>query len=184
MKLKLITEPAAEPLTTAQIKTHLRVTSSDDDTYIGLILTAARRQCEEYTRRAFISQTWEIALDAAPAEDYVELWRAPLASITSVKSYDEDDTASTMSTSDYNADTYAEPGRVVLAVGASWPTTSLRSTNGIIIRYVAGYGAAGSSVPEALLHAIKETARALYDSDTEAWDRAKKLMQPFRVMRL
>ncbi len=38
--------------------------------------------------------------------------------------------------------------------GASWPGTTLRKINGVAVRFVAGYGAAGSSVPQMLRQVI------------------------------
>jgi len=43
-------------------------------------------------------------------------------------------------TAEYVADTYKEPGRVVLAYGQTWPTTTLTVTSPIAITYISGYG--------------------------------------------
>ena len=53
-------------------------------------------------------------MDEAPCDPWIELMRAPLISVGSVKWYDDAGTATTVSSSTYHADTYAEPGRVVL----------------------------------------------------------------------
>ena len=42
MALKLITAPAAEPVSTSEAKSHLRVDTTADDTYIGTLMTVAR----------------------------------------------------------------------------------------------------------------------------------------------
>ena len=49
------TPPAVEPVTVAEAKAHLRVDISDDDTYIGTLITAAREWCEEYLDRSALN---------------------------------------------------------------------------------------------------------------------------------
>ena len=72
-------------------------------------------------------------LDSAP----------PLRSITSITYRDEDGTAATFDAANYRVDTATEPGRVVLAPGADWPSVALDSSNPITVRFVAGYADAG-----------------------------------------
>ena len=55
---QITTEPATEPLTLTEAKEHLRVDGTDEDTLITSIITVARKLCENYTNRAFITQTW------------------------------------------------------------------------------------------------------------------------------
>ena len=43
----IATAPSVEPVTTAEMKTHLRVTQSNDDTYIDSLVVAARQQAEK-----------------------------------------------------------------------------------------------------------------------------------------
>ena len=72
------TGPAVEPLTVAEAKLHLRVDISDDDTYIGTLITAAREWVENYLDRTLI--TTQLILRAAefPTEE-LELARPPMA---------------------------------------------------------------------------------------------------------
>ena len=78
-------------------------------------------------------------LDEFPPNDYIEIPLPPLQSITSIKYYDTTDTEATMAASDYIVDTTGFVGRVVLADGKSWPSTSLRPAKGICIEFVCGY---------------------------------------------
>lgn len=151
----LKTAPAAEPLTLAELKLHLRVTGSAEDDYITALGKAARRRVEEITGRALINQTWYLYLDAWPTCDRIRLPRAPLSSVTSVTYYDTDGTtANTFSAASWDADTNPTPGEVVLTYGSVWPSTTMRPNSPIVVEYVAGYGAAGSAVPEELKQAI------------------------------
>jgi uncharacterized phiE125 gp8 family phage protein len=128
---------------------------SYEDSVLADFITAARIKCEEHQGRAYITQTWDLYLDDFPEADEIELPRGPLQSITSVKYYGTDGTEYTMSASDYIVDIASDPGRIVLGYGKTWPTTVLRPANGVIIRFVCGYGAAAAAVPALIRLAIK-----------------------------
>ena len=44
-------------LTTSEVKEHLKIDSTVEDTYINNLLIAAQKSCEEYTNRIFIDST-------------------------------------------------------------------------------------------------------------------------------
>jgi len=155
VSLKLITAPAVEPVSLAEAKLQCRVDIGDDDALITGLIKAARESAETITRRALITQTWELVLDEFPEGDEIIVPLPPLVSITSIKYKDGDGVESTFAAANYIVNTDAEPGKVVLADGASWPSTSLYPTAAIRVRFVAGYGAAGSSAPASILAAIK-----------------------------
>lgn len=147
----LVTGPSAEPIAAATAKEHLRVDHSADDALITALITAARQHVEEITGRALINQTWELQLDAWQEE--VRLPRPPLASITSVKYTSDAAVTATLAVSAYTIQTAAEPGRLLFDLDAL-PDTTLADMAGIQIRYAAGYGATGASVPQAILQAL------------------------------
>lgn len=153
MALKLITPPAEEPITLQEAKLHLRVDSNDDDTLITSLITSAREYCEDFLNRALITQTWDLTLDDWPDEDYIKVPLPPLQSVTSVTYYDTDNNATVMDAADYFVDDQSEPGRVHLAYGESWPSTTLRPANGVVVRFVAGYGNA-ANVPQKIKQAM------------------------------
>jgi uncharacterized phiE125 gp8 family phage protein len=121
---------------------------STEDTIITAYIKAARKYCEGFQNRAYITQTWEYWLDAWPDEDYIEIPLPPLSSVTSILYYDTDDTENTLDADEYTVDTDSEPGRVFLNYGESWPSETLRPHQGICITFVCGYGATAASVPE------------------------------------
>lgn len=142
-----ITDAATEPLTLAEAKLHLRVDGSDEDDYITTLIKVARRECENKTQRALITQTWETTLERFT--DCIELRFPPLVSVSSVKYLDEDEVEQTLATSVYRVDSYAEPARVIRAYGQTWPAVLPGHPSAVRVRYDAGYGAA-SAVPEPL----------------------------------
>jgi len=83
LRLKLKTAPSAEPITLDDAKSHLKVDSADDNVLITAQITTARQFGERETKRAFITQTWKMYLDSAPAE--IEIPKPPLQSVESIK---------------------------------------------------------------------------------------------------
>lgn len=128
---------------------------------LSSLIEAARQYCETFQRRVYITQTWELWLDAFPADNYIKISLPPLQSVT-VKYYDVNDTEATFSSDDYFVDTKSEPGWVVLNTGCSWPSTTLRPANGVCVEFVAGYGVA-SDVPKKVKQAMLLLIGALYE---------------------
>lgn len=155
-KTKIITVPAAEPVTLTEARAHLRIDDTTEDTLITTLITLAREYVEARSGRAIITQTWEQYLDEFPAVDYVELKYPKLQSITSVKYYDVDNVEQTWTSTNYDVDIISEPGyfKIVSTGTSGWPTTYDRP-NAVTIRYVCGYGAASTNVPEIVRAAIK-----------------------------
>ena len=146
MGIKIITGPATEPITYDEAKLHLRVDTDDEINSIERLIVSARQQAEHETKRALITRTLELGLDCWPAR--IELPHPPLASVTSIKYVDTAGTLQTLDPSDYLVDSYSEPARIVPAYGKVWPLIR-HQPNAIVVRYVAGYGAA-SDVPTAI----------------------------------
>lgn len=162
LKLKLITPPTIEPVTVDDVKPQLRIdeTDTDFDAILSPLIVAAREWCEEYQNRAYITQTWELALDHWPndyqnnrvwlGDRYVKLPRPTLQRVESVTYTDVD--GETTDWDGYAVDTYSEPGKVV--PNDSWPRVKLAPVNGIRIQYVAGYGDTADDVPQKIKQAI------------------------------
>ena len=150
-KIKLTTAPSTEPISLSEAKAHMRVDFNNDDTYIENLIVAAREFCETMQNRAYITQTWELALDAFI--NNIELPNPPLQSVISMKYYDTSENEITLNSDDYFVDTYSEKGTISLKHGKYWPSTQLRPLNGVIIRYIAGYGNA-ATVPIKIKQAI------------------------------
>lgn len=159
MNLRLITAPAAEPVTVATAKTYLRVDGSDDDTLIGSLIKAAREKGEELSRRAFITQTWDLTIDCWPWSLLMNLYRPPLQSITSVKYLDSSNVEHTWT--DFVTDIRTEPGVIMFN---SLPSDALLKSGAITVRFVAGYGTAGSNVPERINQAILSLVACWYEN--------------------
>lgn len=142
-----------EPVSLEEVKPQLRI-DIDDDSYDGVLnplIKAAREWCEEYQNRAYITQTFELALDEWPHCHTILLPRPNLQSIESVQ-YVEAGNMVTWGAANFYIDTFAEPG--FLIASGSWPDSSLPRVNGIIVTYKAGYGDSSDTVPQRIKQAI------------------------------
>lgn len=137
MATRLITAPIAEPITLEEAKAHLRVDHSEDDALISAMISAARVYCEQFTARAFVTQTWELVLDEFPTNEILIPF-PPLQSVTSIKYDDSGGVEQTLSATEYDVDTASQPGWVV-PVTSGWPTAIFEGINAVRIRFVAGY---------------------------------------------
>lgn len=191
MALSLVTAPAAEPITLAEAKAHLRVDITDDDSLITALITAARQHVEVITRRQLITATWDLTLDTWPDGDTILVPLPPLQSVTSITYKDSAGTVYTLPTIDYIVDTAEEPGRVVLAYGKTWPSTTLYPAGAITVRFTAGYGAA-AAVPQAIKQALLLMIGHWYENreavaggtvQREVPFAVEALLWPYRVLR-
>ena len=101
---KVTTQPAEEPLTLTEAKTHLKVEVTADDSLITALIQAAREEAEQYLNLKLITQTVTEKLDCFPSYEetnLILLSAAPVVSVESVKYQDEDDTQQTLSTDRY-----------------------------------------------------------------------------------
>jgi len=191
MGLTLIQAPSEEPITVEEAKASpsLRVTTAAADTDIGTLITTARDTAETITRRAFITQTWELVLDGFPSGGIV-LPMPPLQSVASIKYIDDNGDQQTLNALLYAVDIDSEPGLVVPAYGESWPYTR-DEVNAVRVRFVAGYGSKGD-VPEAIKTWIKMRVGTLFVNSTTIVtgtivevlkrDYVDGLLDPYRVI--
>ncbi len=129
---------------------------------MGLIATA-RRTCEIGARRAFVTQTREMALTAWPPSVGFQLPMPPLQAVESITYLDEDGVTHTVTASDYRVYTNVEPGLVVLKSNIAWPSAVLAVGPSITVRYTAGYGLA-TAVPEQYKSAMLLMIGHLYEN--------------------
>lgn len=139
--LKMITGPAAEPVSLTEVKSHLRIDSDTEDTYLGTLIQTAREFCENFQNRAYITQTWELTTDSWGCFP-LDIPLPPLISVESIKYFDTENVEATWDAANYFVDIDSEPGRIGLGYLVTLPQTVLRPTNGVKIQFIAGYGAA------------------------------------------
>lgn len=161
MRLKLITAPTIEPITLEEAKNHLKVDSGDDNALITNLIKAAREVGETITHRAFITQTWKLILDQAPAE--IEIPKPPLQQIIDIKVTDSAGSETAVSDTLYWVDASRDSrGRVKLRDGCVWPDH--RYFASFAIQFKGGYGDTASTVPLGIRQALLEAVAFFYDN--------------------
>lgn len=160
LRLYRSVDPATEPITKDQAKLHLNIgsdTSHDDE--LDILIESARQKYEEDTDSGIISQTWVQYFPVL--QDGLRLTKSPLASVTSITYYDEDNAQQTLSTSIYAADTTT--GEIRLKADQEWPNTYSR-WDCVAVTYVVGYVDA-DAVPAQIKHALLLLLGHSFDGD-------------------
>jgi len=189
MTHSIIAPPAAEPLTLADVKMHLRLDGSAEDTLLTGLIAAARAYLEATAGLALITQTLRVYLDDWPAGSMIQLPIAPLQGLESVTVYDAAGDPLAVPLTGHMLDSAASPARLFLA---TQPPTS-RPINGIEIDVVAGFGNTGAEVPDTLKRAMLMHVALMYElrgavspemqpaAVPAGYDR---LVAPYRTLRL
>lgn len=180
MTISVTSAPAEEPITLTEAKAHLRVDGTTEDTLITSLITAARRRCEAFTRRKFVTQT--VVLRRSRLGPAIMLPVAPVQSITSIVYLDTANASQTLAADQYRLDESVLPPRIVPSHLASWPAT-LSEPDCVDVTLVVGYGDA-SAVPEDIKTAIKMVIASM-ERDREGQhglpEMARDLLMPFVV---
>ena len=158
IRLQLITGPSTELVTLQEAKDHLRVSGSDEDDLITNYIRTARQIMEAYTDRSFIEQTFKQFFDKFPDEDYLELTKAPLISVASVK-YKLGGDELTFSNTNYEIDQSGIVPRIYLKYNSSWPSVDAER-NAVTVTFAAGY----DTVPAPIIDAAKLLVGHLYEN--------------------
>lgn len=184
----LTTPPALEPVTLAEAKAHLRVTHADEDAYISTLIKTARLGVESLTGLGLITQGWSMFLDSWPESGVIKIPHAPVLDVTDIKTYADDNTATTINQAYYSEDRVSRPSRIVLRPAYTWAKPG-RVANGIEVLLSVGFGATAASVPEPLREAVLQLIAHWYgargdEPGPELPRMVSNLIQPYREVHL
>lgn len=119
-----VVAPYAEPLSTAEAKSHARVDYDDEDSLIAEYVRTAREQLQHDCSRSPVVETRRFEFDAFPSGGCpIELRWAPIVSVSSVTYYDTANALQTWSTADYVTDLNSIPARILPVFGETYPLT-------------------------------------------------------------
>ena len=182
-------EPAIEPVGLSEAKEHLRITNSNDDSFINRLITSARQIAENFTGLGFIQQSYSMFIDEFPQEGVINIPKLPLLSVQAINIYDASDNFTAESLNSYSIDKIR--GRIVLKDGYVAPI-SQRKLNGIEISFDVGYGANASDVPEDIKTAILLLVASMYENRGNniaeqlhlSKTGAAEILQTYRIVKL
>jgi len=183
---KVTTDPIVEPVTIDEMKIYGRIDGDAEDDYLTALIKSVRAATEKYLGRALLSQSITLSMDYWPS-GMIELPRPPLISVTSVKTLDEDDVATTYDSSNYFADVVAEPGRLVIKQSGTYPTNTARIYGGYQIIFKAGYGTLATDVPGGIKDGIMYWVLWCYENRVPVVKPPALTMSffnPYRIMRI
>jgi uncharacterized phiE125 gp8 family phage protein len=142
--------PTETPVSATEVKRHLRIDHTDDDTLISALIQAATDHVEDHLGVAIVSQTWRHSFGSYG--DYHLRLPLPGASSVVFKYDDESGVEQTLSSTQYQVVEDRVGSVIIPAPQFLWPATDDTATP-IRITAVHGYADA-SSVPQAIKHAM------------------------------
>ena len=158
---QVITPASTYPVSLTEAKSHLKVDTTADDTYITSIIKAATQLSEEYTNRFFIDTV--IEQYASNFADLQTLFKSKVSAVAYVKYYDSNNSLQTLSATVYDTQLNYEPSQIQLANNQNFPSITKRN-DAVVARYTVGYGSAASDVPEIIKQAILLTIGNFYQN--------------------
>jgi uncharacterized phiE125 gp8 family phage protein len=157
---KVVTPATSNIMTTSDVKSHLKVDTTADDTLISNLLVACTNSAQEYTNRFFMATTLDMFADTW--EEISTLLKSPVTSVTHIKYYDSNDSQQTLDGTVYGVDAASMPTRIFLKPNQSFPNLSERK-NAIEVRYVVG-AASVLDVDDAIKQAVLLQIGNLYQN--------------------
>ena len=160
-----ITNPVVEPVSLSEAKRQCRVDTEAEDGYIQTLIAVARQYVEDTLDITLLTTVWEVRYDLFPVWS-LNLPRPPMAPAAVTVTYrNGDGTLNTITSDagDFQVDSKVIPGRIYPNWARAWPPTR-GDENSVVVRYSAGYGDSGASVPPVARHLILLLVAHLFDA--------------------
>lgn len=152
MGLKLLSGPAAEPVSIDEVKAHLRLDGNSEDALIASLLLTSRLHIETALGLALMTQQWQLVRDVWPEAATVKIGIAPVQTINEIRVLDKDGVSTVVPSSSYTLEATGRPARIV-PKDQAWPMPG-RKAGGIQIDFAAGFGSAADAVPSPIRQAL------------------------------
>lgn len=159
MPIVLVTPPAIEPVTLADLKSQLGLSPREDTDHVQSdllskrlrrLIGVARAECENITRRVFVTQTWKQLLDGWPCIDmrYTGHWyhslvlpKPPFQSVSAFTYVDTQGTTQNMFAYGFQVDPGSETQSARLNPPFAQPWPPVRGIpNNVAVTFRCGYG--------------------------------------------
>lgn len=152
------TKSGVYPATLIETKSHLRVDSATDDTYISALIATATDLIEAETNCDLRTTSAVLTLDSFPSGNIV-IERYPLTAITSVKYYNASNVLTTVSSSAYYVMIPVKRFGYLYPVDGVWDCDTYDRPDAVEITFTSG-----GSVPTIAKHAILLAVGAWYEN--------------------
>ena len=180
---KVTAAPATTPISLAEVKAFAKITTASDDAIIQMMIDAAIDYAEKFTRRDFITRTYNTFRDSfpntflgnpssnlqnSPFNDSgnfgFELRRSPLQSIESVQYTDTAGATIVIPTTVYYAPLEEDYSSLLTQIAQSWPSDALEQLQAITIEFKTGFGDNATDVPSDIRQALLMHSSFLYEN--------------------
>ena len=164
--IKRLTDTSTEPITLSQAKTHLRVDTTDDDTYITNLISVARESAEITLKRSLgVNQVYQAGYITYPTVSRkLRIPNPPFISVTSLKYFDLDNVEQTVSNSSLVIDDSGESNAfVAIDKSVLFQSISFEKKAPVILTYTAGYTDV-ANIPMPIVQALYLLISHYYDT--------------------
>jgi len=158
--LVLATNPTTKVVSVTDVKSHLRIDTSDEDTLLGLYIDAATEMAENFCGRHFITHEYRLYFDSVTSVASLVYPDCTLNAVNPVNWIDAD--GATQSSLLAHIDAYSNPSIVYLDTDFTSTTLQTNLSNVFWFDFSTGFGAASSDIPEAIKQAIKLIVADMY----------------------
>ena len=153
----LVSGPASQIFDLTDIKDHLRISSSDEDTYLTFLIKAATAYLDGYTGqlgRCLINQDWKLQFEDWPNSNGRLRLPFPDVSNVVVKYFDTENAEQTVSETLYQIIEDHRSSILCFSDDFTEPSVFDDRQDAVQITLTAGYGADKTFVPEAIRHGM------------------------------
>jgi len=164
--LVLTDDPATDVVSVAEIKSHLRIDTSDEDTLLGLYIDAATDMAENYCGRHFITHEYKLYFNNVVQEASLIFPDCTLVTQSGQNPHRAvwyiNAAGAEVGSDDAYIDAYSNPSIVYLSSAFTSTTLKEDAANVFWFNFKTGFGDAATDVPQAIKQAIKLIVSDMY----------------------
>ena len=158
--LVLATNPTTKVVSVTDVKSHLRIDTSDEDALLGLYIDAATEMAENFCGRHFITHEYKLYFDSVTSIASLVYPDCVLDSVNPVNWIDAN--GDTQASLEAHIDAYSNPSIAYLNSGFVSSTLKSDASNVFWFEFKTGFGDTSADIPEAIKQAIKLIVADMY----------------------
>jgi len=164
--LVLTDDPTTQVVSVAEIKSHLRIDTSDEDTLLGLYIDAATEMAENYCGRHFITHEYKLYFNNVVQEASLIFPDCTLVTQSGQNPHRAvwyiNAAGVEVGSDDAYIDAYSNPSIVYLSSAFTSTTLKDNAANVFWFHFKTGFGDEATDVPQAIKQAIKLIVSDMY----------------------